>query len=45
MSEERDIEIEENDLGRAHRIGSRNKKDGKPRAIIVKFTCYAIRKV
>ena len=43
MSGELDIEIEENDLDRTHRIYSRNKKDGKPRAIIVKFTRYAIR--
>ena len=41
MSEELDIEIEENDLDRTHRIYSRNKKDGKPRAIIVKFIRYA----
>ena len=43
MSEELDIEIEENDLDRTHRIYSRNKTDGKPRAIIVKFIRYAIR--
>ena len=43
MSEELDTEIKENDLGRTHRIGNRNKKDGRPRAIIVKFTCYATR--
>ena len=43
MSEELDIEIKENDLDRTHRIGNRNRKDGKPRAIIVKFTCYATR--
>ena len=43
MSEELDTEIKENDLDRTHRIGNRNKKDGKPRAIIVKFTCYATR--
>ena len=43
ISEELDIEIEENDLDRTHRIGSRNRKEGKPRAIIVKFTRYAVR--
>ena len=43
MSEELDIEIKENDLDRTHRIGNRNRKDGKPRAIIVKFTRYATR--
>ena len=43
MSEELDIEIKENDLVRTHRIGNRNRKDGQPRAIIVKFTCCAIR--
>ena len=43
MSEELDIEIKENDLDRTHRIGNRNRRDGKPRAIIVKFTRYAIR--
>ena len=43
ISEELDIEIEENDLDRTHRIGSRNRKEGKPQAIIVKFTRYAIR--
>ena len=41
MSEELDIEIKENDLDRTHRIGNRNRKDGKPQAIIVKFTHYA----
>ena len=43
MSEELNIEIKENDLVRTHRIGNRNRKDGQPRAIIVKFTCCAIR--
>ena len=43
MSEELDIEIKENDLDRTHRISNRNRKDGKPRATIVKFTCYATR--
>ena len=43
MSEELDIEIKENDLDRTHRIGNRNRKDGKSRAIIVKFTRYATR--
>ena len=43
MSEELDIEIKENDMDRTHRIGSRNRNDGKPRAIIVKFTHYAVR--
>ena len=42
MSEELDIKIEENDLDRTNRIGSRNKEAGKPPAIIVKFTRYAI---
>ena len=42
ISEELSIEIKENDLDRAHRIGNSNRKDGKPQAIIVKFTCYAI---
>ena len=42
MSGELDIETEGNDLDRTHRIGSRNRKDGKSRAIIVKFTCFAI---
>ena len=41
MSEELDVEIKENDLDMTHRIGNRNRKDGKPQAIIVKFTCYA----
>ena len=41
-SEELDIEIKENDLGRTYRISNRNRKDGKPQAIIVKFTRYAI---
>ena len=31
------------ELDRTHRIGNRNRKDGKPRAIIVKFTRYATR--
>ena len=43
MPVELDIEIKENDLDRTHRIGNRNRKDGKPRAIIVKFTRYATR--
>ena len=43
MSEELDIDIKENDLDRTHRIGNRNRKDGKPLAIIVKFTRYATR--
>ena len=43
MSEELDIEIKENDLDRTYGIGCRNKKDGKPQVIIVKFSCYAIR--
>ena len=38
MAEELDIEIKENDLDRTHRIGNRNRKDGKLQAIIVKFT-------
>ena len=42
MSEELDIEIDENDVNRTHRIGSRNRKDGKPQAIIVKFTHYVV---
>ena len=43
MSEELDIEIKENDWDRAHRIGNRNWQDGKPQAIVVKVTHYAIR--
>ena len=43
LPEELDIKIQENDLDRTHMIGSRNKEDGKLRAIIVKFTRYAIR--
>ena len=43
MSEELDIEIKENGLDRTDRIGNRNRKDGKPRAIIVKFTRYTTR--
>ena len=31
MSEELDIEIKANDLDRTHRIGNRNRRDGKPR--------------
>ena len=38
-----DIDIKENDLDRTHWIGNRNRKDGKPLAIIVKFTHYATR--
>ena len=40
MSEELDIEIKENNLDRTHMISNRNKEDGEPRAIIVKFSCY-----
>ena len=43
MSGELDIEIKENDLDRTHRIGNRNRKDAKSRAIIVKFTHYVTR--
>ena len=43
MSEELDIEIKENDLDRTHRIGNRNREDGKSRAIVVKFTLYTTR--
>ena len=43
MSEELNIEIKENDWDWTHRIGNRNRKDGKLRAIIVKFTRYATR--
>ena len=43
MSEELDIEIKENDLDRTHSFSNRNRKDGRPRAIIVKFTRPATR--
>ena len=42
MSEELDIEIEENKLDRTHRTGSRNRKDGNPQAIIVRLTRHAV---
>ena len=42
MSGELDIEIDENDVNMTHRIGSRNREDGKPQAVIVKFTHYAV---
>ena len=43
MAEELDIEIEENDLNRTHRFGTRNRKNGQPRAAITKFTRYTVR--
>ena len=43
MSKELDIEIDENDQDRTHKIGGRIRKDGKPGAIIVKFTRYTVR--
>ena len=43
VAEEIGIEINEQDIDRTHRLGKPNRKDGKPRPIIVKFTRYAVR--
>lgn len=37
------IQLNEEDIDRTHRLGKPNRKDGKPRPIIVKFTRYAVR--
>ena len=42
--EELGVEIKEDDLDRNHRLGKPKRKDNKPRPIIVKFTCYAVRR-
>ena len=37
------ININEEDIDRTHRLGKPNRRDGKPRPIIVKFTRYNVR--
>ena len=44
FSEELGVEIKEDDLDRSHWLGKPKRKDNKTRAIIVKFTRYAVRK-
>ena len=44
FSEELGVEIKEDDLDRSHWLGKPKNKDNKTRAIIVKFTRYAVRK-
>ena len=43
IAEEMGIQINEEDIDRTHRLGKPNRRDGKPRPIIVKFTRYAVR--
>ena len=44
FSEELGVEITEDDLDRSHRLEKPKRKDSKPRPIIVKFACYAVRR-
>ena len=44
IKEKMDITVTEADLDRSHRIGDKTKKRKKPRAIIIKFSRYNVRK-
>ena len=43
MSNERGLEVKKKDLYRTQRIDDHNRKSGRPRVIIVKFTRYGVR--
>ena len=43
FSEELGVEIKEDDLERSHRLAKPKRKDNKPKPIIAKFTCYAVK--
>ena len=45
MSEELNIEINENDLEKTPIISSRNRQGGKPRTIVVKFIRYFLQNI
>ena len=44
LSENLDIELDEEDLDRTHCVGKPNRSDGKPRPIIIKFSRYNVRR-
>ena len=44
LSENLDVELDKKDLGRTHRVGKRNRSDGKAHPIIIKFARYNLRR-